>query len=81
MPSRQRGSIEKLPSGRWSVRYYDENGARRRQGGFETKTEAGEWLERRLDGVQALRRGDARAAARAENITFDGVGPPLPRRP
>ena len=71
MPSRQRGRIEKLPSGRWSVRFYDESGARRRQGGFQTKTEAGEWLERRLDDVHALRRGDARAVARAEDITFE----------
>jgi len=59
-----------LPSGRWSARFYDEHGARRRQGGFATKTEAGEWLERRLDHVQALRRGDAHAVARAEEITF-----------
>ena len=70
MPSRQRGRIEKLPSGRWSVRFYDESGARVRQGGFATKTEAGEWLERRLDNVQALRRGDAQAVARAEEVTF-----------
>jgi integrase len=58
MPSRQRGRIEKLPSGRWSVRFYDEHGARVRQGGFETKTEAGEWLERKVAEVQALKRGD-----------------------
>jgi hypothetical protein len=70
MPSRQRGRIEKLPSGRWSVRFYDEAGERVRQGGFATKSEAGEWLERRLGDVQALRRGDASAVARAEEITF-----------
>jgi hypothetical protein len=70
MPSRQRGRIEKLPSGRWSVRFYDESGARVRQGGFETKSEAGEWLERKLDEVAAFRRGDGSAVARAEEITF-----------
>jgi integrase len=70
MPSRQRGRIERLPSGRWSVRFYDESGARVRQGGFETKTAASEWLDRKLQDVQALRRGDAHAVARAEEITF-----------
>jgi integrase len=70
MPSRQRGRIEKLPSGRWTVRYYDESGVRVRQGGFETKTAASEWLDRKLQDVQALRRGDAHAVARAEEITF-----------
>jgi integrase len=64
MPSRQRGRIEKLPSGRWSARFYDENGARRRQGGFETKSEAGEWLDRKLDEVAGLRRGDVTAVRR-----------------
>jgi integrase len=58
MPAKQRGRLEKLPSGRWSVRFYDENGVRQRQGGFETKTEAAEWLGRRLDEIQALRRGE-----------------------
>jgi integrase len=70
MPSRQRGRIEKLPSGRWSVRYYDETGARRRQGGFETKSEAGRWLERKLDEVAGLRRGDAPTVARSLAVTF-----------
>lgn len=58
MPSRQRGRIEKLPSGRWSVRWYDETGTRRRESGFQTKTEAGEWLDRKLDETAALRRGE-----------------------
>ena len=63
MPAaRQRGRIEKLPSGRWSVRCYDEDGVRQRQGGFETKSAAGEWLDRKLDEVAALRRGDRPAA-------------------
>jgi integrase len=71
MPARQRGRLEKLPSGRWSVRYYDEHGARKRQGGFATRSEAGKWLDRKLEEVAALRRGDAHAVAKAEEITFE----------
>jgi integrase len=70
MPTRQRGRIEKLPSGRWSARYYDEQGRRRRQGGFATKTEAADWLERRLREREAVRRGDAGAVIRQEEVTF-----------
>ena len=58
MPARQRGGIEKLPSGRWSVRWYDAAGVRQRQGGFDTKSAAGEWLNRKVGEVGALRRGD-----------------------
>jgi hypothetical protein len=58
MPAKQRGRLEKLPSGRWSVRFYDENGVRHRQGGFDTKTAAAHWLGSRLDEIQALRRGE-----------------------
>jgi hypothetical protein len=57
MPSRQRGSV--IRRGKtWAVRYYDDAGARRFQGGFETRSEALDWLEHRLDEVRALRRGD-----------------------
>lgn len=63
MPARQRGRIEKLPSGRWSARWYGEDDVRRRQGGFATKTEAGEWLDRKLGEVEGLRRGDRPAPA------------------
>lgn len=58
MPARQRGRIEKLPSGRWSARYYDQHGVRQRQGGFHTKSEAGDWLQRRTNEIEALRRGE-----------------------
>src|SRR5215211_4496535 len=70
MPSVQRGRIEKLPSGRWSVRWYDETGARRRQGGFATKSEAGAWLDGKLADVAGLRRGDAPTVARTLDVTF-----------
>lgn len=63
MPAKQQGRVEKLPSGRWSARWYDENGIRQRQGGFETKTAAREWLDHKIDEVLALRRGDLIASA------------------
>src|SRR5262245_60603127 len=69
MPARQRGRIEKLPSGRWSARFYDDQGARRRQGGFATTSEAGEWLERKLHEVAALRRGDRLAPSDIPTVT------------
>jgi integrase len=59
LPSAQRGRVEKLPSGRWSARFYDEHGQRRRQGGFGTKTEARDWLDDKMKEITALRRGDA----------------------
>lgn len=58
MPSVQRGRVEKLPSGRWSARWYDECGKRRRQGGFSTKSAARTWLDDKMEEVAALRRGD-----------------------
>jgi integrase len=71
MPSTQRGSLHKSPASTWGARYYDEAGARRRQGGFATKSEAGEWLGRKLDEVAALRRGDVAATRRLTMPTFD----------
>jgi integrase len=71
MPAKQKGRVEKLPSGRWSARWYDENGKRQRQGGFETKSAARDWLDNKVKGVAALRRGDPAAVARAEAITVD----------
>jgi integrase len=58
MPSSQRGQVYKTPAGTWGARYYDETNERKRQGGFATKSEAGDWLRRRLDEVLALRRGE-----------------------
>jgi integrase len=58
MPAKQRGSVVKRGK-LWQARWYDENGARRSQAGFATKTAAGDWLEARLEGVAALRRGDS----------------------
>jgi integrase len=71
MPSVQRGRVEKLPSGRWSVRFYDETGARKRQGGFGTKTEARAWADRKAGEVAALRRGDPAAVRRQQMPTLN----------
>jgi integrase len=65
MPSAQRGSTVKRGKA-WQARYYDENGARKAQGGFETKTAAGDWLDGRVKGVAALRRGDPPALRRQQ---------------
>lgn len=57
MPAKQRGSIVKRGS-TWGVRYYDENGVRRSPSGFATKTAAAEWLDAKLDEIEALRTGE-----------------------
>jgi integrase len=64
MPSVQRGHLYKTRRGTWGGRFYDETGARKRQGGFSTKSEAGEWLDSKLAEVAALRRGDVVVARR-----------------
>jgi integrase len=69
MPARQRGSVEKLATC-WGVRFVDESGRRRRQGGFATKTEARAWLDARVAEVEALRRGESHETAQA-NLTVD----------
>jgi integrase len=57
MPSTQRGSVVKRGT-RWGARWYDEQGERRFRGGFETKSAAREWLDDKVDEVEALRRGE-----------------------
>jgi integrase len=57
MPARQRGSVVRRGA-TWQARYYDAENVRRSRGGFETKTAAGEWLDRQLDEVGALRSGE-----------------------
>lgn len=68
MPSVQRGHVVKRGN-RWGVRYRDEAGAHRRQGGFLTRTAAIEWLDGRLDTVAAVRRGDDTPPPARENLT------------
>jgi len=57
MPAKQRGSVVKRGNA-WQARYYDAENVRRSRGGFETKTAAGDWLERQLDEVEAFRLGE-----------------------
>jgi integrase len=69
MPARQRGSTVRRGKS-WGARYYDEKGARCFRGGFETKSAAREWLDSRVDDVEALRRGDHAALRRREMPTL-----------
>jgi integrase len=69
MPAVQRGTLRKRGKS-WSARFYDENGARRERGGFATKSEAGEWLDSKLEAVGALRDGDVAAVRRRAMLTL-----------
>jgi integrase len=68
MPARQRGSTVRRGQS-WGVGYYDETSARRFQGGFQTKSEARDWLDSRLGTVEAMRRGDVAALRRKQMPT------------
>jgi len=57
MPARQRPQPYRRGK-TWSVRYRDETGVQRLRGGFATKTEAGEWIDKKLEEVEALRSGE-----------------------
>jgi hypothetical protein len=67
MPSVQRGQVVKL-GGSWG-RWYDEPGERHRQAGFATKSTAREWLDDKVDEVNAVRRGVAIAPAARSTVT------------
>ena len=58
MPKTQTGSVVKRSKRNYGVRFYDEEGVRRYQGGFETQTAAESWLRTKVDEALALRRGD-----------------------
>jgi len=69
MPSVQRGQLYRRGD-KWAVRYYDDQGRRRRKSfgaGREGKQEASDWLSRKLEEVEALRRGDV-ATIRRRNM-------------
>jgi integrase len=72
MPSVQRGNLRKRGVS-WSARWYDESGTRRERGGFATKSEAGEWLDSKLDDVKALRRGKVAAVRRQTMPTLQDL--------
>jgi integrase len=55
MPATQRGQAVKLSSGKWSLRYYDPNGNRRRKSPFPSKSAA---LKHYRDVIEPELRGD-----------------------
>ena len=70
MPSVQRGSVRKRPSGRWEARWYDEHGNRQAVGGFETKSLALDLLDSKVRDVSAVRRGDVATIRRQRMPTL-----------
>jgi hypothetical protein len=66
--ARQRGSTVKRGS-TWGARFYDEQGTRRFRGGFPTKTEAREWLDRKVTEVEALRSGEQVSPVEIPTVT------------
>jgi integrase len=69
MPARQRGSTVRRGK-TWGARHYDESGRRRFRGGFASRTEARDWLDSRVENVEALRRGDNAAVRRQSMPTL-----------
>ena len=70
MPARQRGAVVKRGPGNWQARYRDEDGLQRGQSGFETKSDARDWLDGKLPEVAALRRGEHSALRRRNPPTL-----------
>jgi integrase len=66
MPARQSGSVVKRGK-TWAVRWYDEHDYRKFRGGFSTKSEAREWVDRQVDEVAARRRGEMAANGHRPN--------------
>lgn len=60
MPAEQEGQTLRLKRG-WAARWYDEEGIRRQQGGFNTKSEASACVRKQVAHVAAIRRGDLAA--------------------
>jgi hypothetical protein len=73
MPSTQRGQVHKSVAGTWGVRFYDEVNTRKRAGGFATRREALDFLERKVDEVAALRRGDPATLRRRQIPTLSAL--------
>jgi integrase len=69
MPAKQRPKPFKRGK-TWAVRYRDENGTERLRGGFATKTEAGEWVDRKVAEIEALRNGDVTTHRRQDMPTL-----------
>jgi integrase len=63
MPAIQRGSVRKLPSGRYQLRYYDSDGERQTGGSFETRSAA---FKHYRDVIEPQLRGQAPELTLAE---------------
>jgi integrase len=68
MPARQRGSTVRRGKA-WAARYRDVEDVQRLRGGFETKTAAREWLDRKVDEVEALRNGERLSPSEIPTVT------------
>lgn len=68
MPARQRGQAVKRGS-TWGTRYYDEENVRRFRGGFQTKSEAHEWLRRKVDEVEKVRNGEISRSSEVPTVS------------
>jgi integrase len=68
VPSVQRGSVVKRGN-RWGARWYDESGGRKFQGGFDTRSAARGFVDRKVEEVVALRRGDLPKPADIPTVT------------
>lgn len=68
MPARQRGSTVRRGKA-WAARYRDEEGVQRLRGGFQTKSEAREWVDRKVDEMEALRTGERLTPADIPTVT------------
>jgi integrase len=67
MPARQRGSTVRRGKA-WAARYRDAEGIQRLRGGFETKTAARDWVDRKIDEVEALRSGERLAPSEIPTV-------------
>ncbi len=69
VPSVQSGQVLRRPGG-WYARWYDQDGVRRFEGGFATKGEARDFVNRMVDTVAKRRRGDVVAVCRQNMPTL-----------
>jgi len=69
VPAKQRGSTVRRGK-TWAARFRDAEGVQRLRGGFGSKSEARQWLDGQVDGVEALRCGDVAALRRRDMPTL-----------
>ena len=67
MPARQEGQPYRTGNG-WGLRYYDEDGQRRRQSGFSSRSEARAWFREAGEAGKGRQRGRQGGQARRESL-------------